>query len=72
MEQTQHQTEKTIPPVPVSSKNPDTCEPIKAATHAHGPNCGHEKVKHGDHFDYLVDGHLEHPHGDHNDNHGKI
>jgi hypothetical protein len=29
-------------------------------------------VPHGDHVDYLVDGHLHHPHGDHCDNHGKV
>jgi UDP-2,3-diacylglucosamine pyrophosphatase LpxH len=29
-------------------------------------------VPHGDHVDYLVDGHLHHPHGNHCDNHGPI
>ncbi|CAA6818629.1 MAG: Unnamed protein product, partial [uncultured Sulfurovum sp.] len=24
--------------------------------HEHGENCGHVKVKHGDHYDYLHDG----------------
>ena len=38
-------------------------------THQHGPDCGHTAVKHGDHIDYLHDGHLHHPHGDHVDEH---
>jgi hypothetical protein len=29
-------------------------------THRHGPGCGHTGVKHGDHVDYLHDGHLHH------------
>ncbi len=29
--------------------------------HHHGPGCGHVAVKHGDHVDYLHDGHLHHP-----------
>jgi hypothetical protein len=27
-------------------------------------------MPHGDHVDYLVNGHLHHPHGDHCDDHG--
>ena len=56
--------------------------------HKHGPGCGHTAVRHGDHVDYLhdghlhhahgdhvdylVDGHLHHPHGNHCDNHGPL
>lgn len=40
--------------------------------HVHGPNCGHEAVPHGDHMDYLVNGHLHHPHGNHCDDHGVL
>jgi hypothetical protein len=29
-------------------------------------------VPHGDHTDYLVDGHLHHPHGDHCDDRGMV
>ena len=29
-------------------------------------------MPHGDHTDYLVDGHLHHPHGDHCDDHGPV
>ena len=28
--------------------------------HQHGKSCGHTAVKHGDHVDYLHDGHLHH------------
>ena len=30
-------------------------------THQHEAGCGHTAVKHGDHVDYLHDGHLHHP-----------
>jgi hypothetical protein len=29
-------------------------------------------VPHGEHIDYLVDGHLHYPHGDHCDDHGPV
>lgn len=28
--------------------------------HQHGPGCGHTAIRHGDHIDYLHDGHLHH------------
>ncbi len=61
----------------VSQENPAACTPQHncnghSADHEHGPGCGHEPVPHGDHVDYLVDGHLHHPHGDHCDNHGTV
>lgn len=28
--------------------------------HQHGCDCGHTAIKHGDHVDYLHDGHLHH------------
>jgi hypothetical protein len=40
--------------------------------HRHGPTCGHEKMPHGDHTDYLVDGRLHHQHGEHCDDHGAV
>lgn len=43
-----------------------------AADHVHGPDCGHQLVPHGDHMDYLVDGHLHHSHGGHCDHHGAL
>ncbi len=57
--------------------NPADCTPGHACdehakTHAHGAECGHEKVPHGDHTDYLVGGHLHRPHGEHCDDHGEV
>lgn len=40
--------------------------------HEDGPDCGHPAVPHGDHEDYLVEGHLHHPHMDHCDRHGEM
>jgi hypothetical protein len=61
----------------VSEANPDRCTPEHRCNsydrgHEHGPGCGHEPVRHGEHLDYLVDGHLHHPHGDHCDDHGAV
>jgi DNA-binding transcriptional ArsR family regulator len=61
----------------VTAENPAECTPKHVCgahdkTHKHAPACGHEAVPHGDHVDYLVDGHLHHPHGDHCDDHGKV
>jgi hypothetical protein len=63
--------------IEVSAANPDGCTPGHAcggheANHVHGEGCGHERVPHGDHVDYLVDGHLHHVHSGHCDDHGKI
>nr|WP_245826055.1 metalloregulator ArsR/SmtB family transcription factor [Kocuria massiliensis] len=40
------------------------------ADHQHGPDCGHESIQHGDHTDYVHDGHLHALDGDHYDEHG--
>ncbi|HEV3082290.1 MAG TPA: helix-turn-helix domain-containing protein, partial [Gemmataceae bacterium] len=61
----------------VGKQNPGECTPKHACgghdkTHKHGPGCGHEAVPHGDHTDYLVEGHLHHPHGGHCDDHGQV
>ena len=61
----------------VNAANPAECTPAHdcgghESGHVHGPDCGHEPVPHGDHTDYLVDGHLHHPHGDHCDDHGPV
>ena len=45
-----------------ASANPGT-------THHHGSHCGHVAVRHGDHVDYLQDGHLHHPEGELVDEH---
>lgn len=56
-----------------SDKNPNECKPVHSCgAHVHGPGCGHEAIKHGDHIDYIVDGRLHHQHGDHCDDHGPL
>jgi zinc transport system permease protein len=37
--------------------------------HEHGPGCGHEALVHGDHVDYVHDGHRHAAHGAHYDEH---
>lgn len=61
----------------VNKTNPAACTPDHQcsgheAGHVHGPDCGHPAVPHGDHVDYLVDGHLHHPHDGHCDDHGPV
>ena len=41
----------------------------EAHDHEHGAGCGHPAVVHGDHVDYLHDGHRHAPHGGHYDEH---
>lgn len=31
--------------------------------HRHGQGCGHTRIGHGDHIDYVHDGHLHHQNG---------
>lgn len=45
------------------------CKEHGAHEHHHGDGCGHKAVRHGDHADYLHDGHLHAPHEDHADEH---
>ena len=40
-----------------------------AHPHEHGERCGHPAVTHGDHVDYVHDGHRHAAHGDHYDEH---
>lgn len=61
----------------ITTQNPAVCTPTHAcrgheAGHRHGTGCGHEAVPHGDHVDYLVDGHLHFVHEAHCDNHGAV
>jgi len=44
-------------------------EPADAHTHQHGPDCGHAAIRHGDHVDYVHDGHRHAEHGAHYDEH---
>ncbi|VEG75327.1 hypothetical protein [Actinomyces slackii] len=41
--------------------------PAEAHTHTHGPDCGHTAVIHGDHVDYLHNGHAHREDGGHYD-----
>ena len=36
-----------------------TCTMHEDHRHAHGPECRHEAVPHGDHVDYIHDGHWD-------------
>ena len=63
--------------LPVSGQNPEICTPTHTcgghdASHTHGPDCGHEAVPHGDHTDFLVNGHLHFAHDTHCDDHGLV
>jgi len=44
-------------------------EPAPEHPHDHGPGCGHLAVPHGDHVDYVHDGHRHAEHGAHYDEH---
>jgi hypothetical protein len=60
-----------------SAANPVACTPEHKcdghdSSHKHGADCGHAAVPHGDHVDYLVNGHLHSPCGTHCDNHGTL
>lgn len=61
----------------VGAENRGACTPDHACAghnggHEHGGKCGHVGVPHGDHVDYLVEGHLHHPHDGHCDDHGAV
>ena len=63
--------------IEVDGVHPRGCTPAHACgahdrTHVHGVMCGHAAVPHGDHVDYLVDGHLHHPCKGHCDDHGAL
>ena len=44
-------------------------DPSEPHVHVHRPGCGHVAVGHGDHVDYVHDGHRHAPHGTHYDEH---
>ncbi len=61
----------------INNTNPALCTPTHTcgghtADHKHGPGCEHAAVPHGDHTDYVVDGHLHHPCDNHCDDHGPV
>lgn len=41
----------------------------EAHPHKHGPDCEHTAIRHGDHTDYVHEGHRHAVHGDHYDEH---
>jgi DNA-binding transcriptional ArsR family regulator len=43
--------------------------PHRVHLHVHGEGCGHVAIPHGDHVDYVHDGHRHAVHGDHYDDH---
>lgn len=54
----------------VSDANPDVCS--ETACQCDHNDCGHEKIRHSDHFDFLVNGRLHHLHNGHCDDHGAV
>lgn len=42
---------------------------VEQHPHEHGQDCGHPAVRHGDHVDYVHDGHRHAVHGEHYDEH---
>lgn len=63
---------RALMPFPVQALSPtadahDTVE--EPHRHEHGPRCGHPAVEHGDHVDYIHDGHRHATHGGHYDEH---
>jgi len=53
---------------PFPALPPPAHEPTEHA-HQHGKDCGHAAVPHGDHVDYVHDGHRHAEHGAHYDEH---
>ncbi|PVG83466.1 metal ABC transporter [Nocardioides gansuensis] len=54
---------------PFAAEEPVRHEPADIHPHQHGDDCGHPAVQHGDHVDYVHDGHRHAPHGEHYDEH---
>jgi zinc transport system permease protein len=54
---------------PFEPVQPQEHEVTDEHPHQHGPTCGHVAVPHGDHVDYVHDGHRHAPHGTHYDEH---
>lgn len=42
-----------------------SCKIHENHDHVHGEGCGHEAVQHGDHVDYIHDGHRHREHDGH-------
>lgn len=50
-------------------EEPEQQRVVEPHRHQHGPGCGHLAVEHGDHVDYIHDGHRHAVHGGHYDEH---
>lgn len=44
----------------------------QSLNHKHNSECGHNKIFHNGHLDFIVGDKLHHPHGNHCDFHGNI
>ena len=62
----------SLPP-PVVDEEPELVSPHVSVDeghpHRHGPECGHPVVRHGDHDDFIHEGHRHAVHADHYDEH---
>lgn len=63
--------------IPVNAANPEDCTPsYTCGGHGqgqrHDAGCDHQRVPHGNHSDYVVQGRLHHEHGGHCDDHGAV
>ncbi len=56
-------------PFPAVPGSEAAVERVAEHPHEHGDGCGHPAVPHGDHVDYLHDGHRHAAHGEHYDEH---
>lgn len=63
----QRRRQATVPFHMPAEPDPQRVEEPHA--HQHGPGCGHIAVEHGDHVDYIHDGHRHAVHGGHYDEH---
>jgi zinc transport system permease protein len=54
---------------PFADEVPADHLPSDRHPHHHGPECGHVAIQHGDHVDYVHDGHRHAPHEKHYDEH---
>ena len=59
----------TLVPAHLDGKEQNWLLIRKVEEHEHGPQCGHAAVPHGDHVDYVHDGHRHATHGGHYDEH---
>ena len=57
--------------IPVSKSNLEGCT-AQLSDHQHGQDCGHFRIPHGDHHDYVVDSRLHRSHDGHCDDHGVV